>query len=779
MSLDDQSSTLISCVLPTYNRRGFLPHAIHYFLRQDYPNKELIVVDDGLDSVEDLVPKHPSIQYLRLPRKMTLGAKLNLCCEQARGPVIAQWDDDDWYAADRLSRQWDALRAKNAQVCGISDLLYYELASGRGYRYVYPANERPWLLGSSLFFWRAHWESHRFAEIDVGMDGLFVWATAPEQVYALPEPRFAVHLIHQSNVSPKSPRGAWWSDYPVSSIAEVMGEDWAYYQPAANQALLAPRPRPPQDVPCVTATVTEVAEPDHATPARRLRNVYACLVHEARDCVFDLCRNLRHHDPDSTILLYNGGPDTGLLAAHPVFERTGVIIHPRPRPARWGSLHDFALDCMRLLLEGGSFDTLTIVDSDQLALRSGWTDALQAAIDKEGGTVGLFGNRPERQTADTEISAAITAWREFGLWQPLLRRFTGGDEKFVHWTYWPSTVFTYDAAKELVRLFDQDAMLQHIISSSRLWVTEEIVFPTLTALLGFQIAKSPGSYDYVRYRHAYAPYELEAALSRPDAYWVHPIPRKSDDVLRTWLRGRLGGYGKGESSASETQIVAMVPRTPVTATEPAHIDHVRGFIIAAMQPMPGWLLNEEAHLLITSINKALLDCPDIRAVVEVGSFRGKGTTVLASVVRAIRPSARVWAVDPHDGVVGSADQGLHHTGPTLENFKQNIARAGLEEYVETVQAKASTVAWSEPICFLLIDGLHDYASVSCDFEHFEPFLADSALVAFHDYADYFPGVRAFVDELVASRGYVIVDKVASLVVLRKQAAASVMVAAAG
>jgi len=31
---------LISCVMPTYGRRGFLPHAIHYFLRQDYPDKD-------------------------------------------------------------------------------------------------------------------------------------------------------------------------------------------------------------------------------------------------------------------------------------------------------------------------------------------------------------------------------------------------------------------------------------------------------------------------------------------------------------------------------------------------------------------------------------------------------------------------------------------------------------------------------------------------------------------------------------------------------------------
>jgi len=33
---------------------------------------------------------------------------------------------------------------------------------------------------------------------------------------------------------------------------------------------------------------------------RKLRNVYACLVHESQECVVDLVRNLRCLDPDST-----------------------------------------------------------------------------------------------------------------------------------------------------------------------------------------------------------------------------------------------------------------------------------------------------------------------------------------------------------------------------------------------------------------------------------------------------------------------------------------------
>ena len=50
--------------MPTHNRRPFVAQAIVYFLRQDYPNRELIIVDDGTDPVADLIPDDPRIRYL-------------------------------------------------------------------------------------------------------------------------------------------------------------------------------------------------------------------------------------------------------------------------------------------------------------------------------------------------------------------------------------------------------------------------------------------------------------------------------------------------------------------------------------------------------------------------------------------------------------------------------------------------------------------------------------------------------------------------------------------
>src|SRR4029079_4628440 len=138
------------------------------------------------------------------------------------------------------------------------------------------------------------------------------------------------------------------------------------------------------------------------------------------------------------------------------------------------------------------FDALTIVDSDQLALRPGWPAKIHECLSRDA-SLGLLGNNAERLLPRTDNAAAITAWQEVELWRPFLRRFPDGEDKFVHWSFWPGTVFSADAARALVDLFDRDDQLREILRLTHLWVTEEIVFPTLTALLGFRVARSPDS----------------------------------------------------------------------------------------------------------------------------------------------------------------------------------------------------------------------------------------------------------------------------------------------
>jgi len=317
--------------MPTYNRRAFVHHAIRYFLRQDYPNKELIIIDDGTDNISDLVPVHEEIRYYRLEKKITLGAKLNMACDYAKGEIIANWDDDDWYSDKRLSAQVSALQEPGISVCGINRLLYYDFRNRKGYQYVYPSNMRVWLLGSSLCYTRALWKKNGFADINVGMDGLFVWATPPEQVKVMSSNRFSVHMIHAENISPKNTTGGYWQDHSIDDIRQLMDTDWPHYM---NDGFF--------DDSQTLVETNRVITNAKQTGNKTLKNVFACLVHESEDCIIDLVLNLKYLDPASAIMLYNGGGDTGLLSGEFDYKKYGVRIHPRPVPQKHAYLHHFS-----------------------------------------------------------------------------------------------------------------------------------------------------------------------------------------------------------------------------------------------------------------------------------------------------------------------------------------------------------------------------------------------------------------------------------------------------
>jgi glycosyltransferase involved in cell wall biosynthesis len=239
--------------MPTHNRRPFVARAIELFRRQDYPRKELIVVDDGSDPVRDLVPADDDrIRYLRLERRTTLGAKRNLACEQARGALIAHWDDDDWHAAHRLSYQVEALVAAGADVCGTDTLLFYDTRSGRAWRYLYGKSSRRWLAGGTLCYTRAFWSRQRFANINVGEDSRFVWSDKGAKLLALPDSTFYVALIHAHNTSPKQTSGSHWRPYPVEEVQRLLGADWSSFAALPSRATDVP---PPQDPGRVTVTI--------------------------------------------------------------------------------------------------------------------------------------------------------------------------------------------------------------------------------------------------------------------------------------------------------------------------------------------------------------------------------------------------------------------------------------------------------------------------------------------------------------------------------------------
>ena len=116
----------VSVCTPTFNRRPFIEMMIACFDSQDYPKDrmEWIIIDDGTDSVEDLVASHPNVKYFRYNNKLSLGKKRNIMHDKTKGDIIVYMDDDDYYPPDRVSHAVNMLTTHPTALCAGSSEMY-------------------------------------------------------------------------------------------------------------------------------------------------------------------------------------------------------------------------------------------------------------------------------------------------------------------------------------------------------------------------------------------------------------------------------------------------------------------------------------------------------------------------------------------------------------------------------------------------------------------------------------------------------------------------------
>jgi len=227
---------LVSCIMPTANHRDRVPQAIALFRRQTYPHRELIIIDDGEDSVADLIPDEATlraegaaIRYVRLDGRRTLGQKRNFGGEAAQGPIIAHWDDTTWYAPWRLSYQLGALVQREADGCGLDSLLQYDPAAGTAWL----SGPEPALFGGTLCYRRALWLARPFEESD-DSDAAFLRDRPDARLIALPAIDWLVGILLLSEESRPAARAR--RPYPAREVRRLLGDDAAIYERLAGRA---------------------------------------------------------------------------------------------------------------------------------------------------------------------------------------------------------------------------------------------------------------------------------------------------------------------------------------------------------------------------------------------------------------------------------------------------------------------------------------------------------------------------------------------------------------
>ncbi|MGH3524969.1 MAG: glycosyltransferase family A protein, partial [Mycobacterium sp.] len=105
----------------TRDRPKLAARAVECFLAQSYPNRELVIIDDG-DSDElrrgiEAIGYPPIKLHSASDERRTLGELRNLAVEESAGRYVCQWDDDDLSDPDRLTVQMSAIISLTVDAC--------------------------------------------------------------------------------------------------------------------------------------------------------------------------------------------------------------------------------------------------------------------------------------------------------------------------------------------------------------------------------------------------------------------------------------------------------------------------------------------------------------------------------------------------------------------------------------------------------------------------------------------------------------------------------------
>ena len=120
MLFKDSKLDTVSIVIPTYNRLSETSRAIESCLMQSYRDIEIIVVDDGGDTVEfnELKSRYKDdtkVSFYSIPHSGHPGKVRNAGIRHSTGRWIAFLDSDDVWEPQKLERQLGAARTTNSR----------------------------------------------------------------------------------------------------------------------------------------------------------------------------------------------------------------------------------------------------------------------------------------------------------------------------------------------------------------------------------------------------------------------------------------------------------------------------------------------------------------------------------------------------------------------------------------------------------------------------------------------------------------------------------------
>lgn len=182
----------------------------------------------------------------------------------------------------------------------------------------------------------------------------------------------------------------------------------------------------------------------------------------------------------------------------------------------------------------------------------------------------------------------------------------------------------------------------------------------------------------------------------------------------------------------------------------------------AVAGVEGWMTRGQGEALY----EAAAVCPPGGTIVEIGSFHGRSTIVLAS---ACPPDARVIAIDPHAGNDRGPQEIAGYETEADEDheaFNRNLSDAGVADRVTHLRMfSADALAEiDDAIDLLYVDGAHRFAPARADIDRYGARVPPGGRMLIHDSFSSIGVTMAILRELVPSRRFTYVGRSRSLAI---------------
>jgi len=214
----------VSCICITHNRIGMLSRAKQCFHSQTYGNRELVILFENDPVTEEYAESHPAYSYYELVeeslaqggwrkrpvreaaastvvfykvtplQKMTLGMKRNLSMRAASGEYICVWDDDDWYAENRIANQMKFLQFTGKLACSLAYTIFFDSNTDSAYYNLHRVTGHE----NTLLFRKT--EDALYDDLNTAEDTpLLLHFYNQNQLSVMEEPELYIYYFHNTN----------------------------------------------------------------------------------------------------------------------------------------------------------------------------------------------------------------------------------------------------------------------------------------------------------------------------------------------------------------------------------------------------------------------------------------------------------------------------------------------------------------------------------------------------------------------------------------------------